>query len=139
MRFKIVDWFWFPETPQSVRDADKKMLDPIVGESYETGLKAEFLDGRLNASAAIFQIKQDNLAQSTGVIIPGSPTGELAYEASEGATSKGFELEVSGELAQGWNLTAGYTQFNVEDAEGDTGPAPTRIVADYAFEEEIVE
>ena len=27
----------------------------------------------------------------------------------------------------------------VEDAEGDTGPAPTRIVADYAFEEEIVE
>lgn len=27
----------------------------------------------------------------------------------------------------------------VEDAEGDTGPALTRIVADYAFEEEIVE
>lgn len=27
----------------------------------------------------------------------------------------------------------------VEDAEGDTGPAPARIVADYAFEEEIVE
>lgn len=105
--------------PQSQRDIDGQVIEPITGEAYETGLKAEFFDGRLNASAAIFQIKQDNLAQSTGVIIPGSPTGELAYEASEGATSKGFELEVSGELAQGWNLTAGYTQFNVEDAEGD--------------------
>src|SRR5690606_13868213 len=76
--------------PQSVRDRSGQVLQPIVGESSEAGLKAEFYDGRLNASAAIFQIKQDNLGQSTGVVIPG--TAELAYEASEGATSKGFEF-----------------------------------------------
>jgi outer membrane receptor for ferric coprogen and ferric-rhodotorulic acid len=105
--------------PQSQRDINAQVLEPITGEAYETGLKAEFFDGRLNASAAIFQIKQDNLAQATGTPIPSSPTGEMSYEASEGATSKGFELEVSGELAQGWNVSAGYTQFNVEDAEGD--------------------
>ncbi|WP_235978951.1 TonB-dependent siderophore receptor [Zestomonas carbonaria] len=103
--------------PQSVRDINGKQLDPIVGESYEAGLKAEFFDGRLNASAAIFQIKQDNLGQSTGVLIPGT-MGELAYEATEGATSKGFELEISGELAPGWNVAAGYTQFDAEDADG---------------------
>lgn len=106
--------------PQSVRDANKKMLDPIVGESYETGLKAEFLDGRLNASAALFQIKQDNLGKSTGALIdPTDASLGYAYEATEGATSKGFELEVSGELAPGWNLSAGYTQFDVEDADGN--------------------
>lgn len=106
--------------PQSVRDSSGQQLDPIVGESTETGLKAEFFDGRLNASAAIFQIKQDNLGQSTGQLIdPADPMSGYAYEATEGATSEGFELEVSGELAEGWNLSAGYTQFNAEDAEGD--------------------
>lgn len=118
--------------PQSVRDIGGKQLDPIVGESYETGLKAEFLDGRLNASAAIFQIKQDNLGQATGLIIPGS-ANEAAYEATQGATSKGFELEVSGEVAQGWNVSAGYTQFNLEDADGEDVNTvyPTKLIRTF--------
>ncbi len=114
--------------PQSVRDINRRQLAPIVGESYETGLKAEFFEGRLNATAAIFQIKQDGLGQSTGVVIPGT-LGEFAYEASD-VTSKGFELEVSGELAPGWNLAAGYTQFDVEDADGNDANTryPTKLV-----------
>lgn len=104
--------------PQSVRDLSGEFLDPIVGESMELGLKSELFDGRLNASAAIFQIKQDNLGRSTGVVIPGT-LAEFGYEEAEGATSQGYELEISGELAQGWNFTAGYTQFKAEDAEGD--------------------
>ena len=117
--------------PQSERDISGQQLDPITGESYETGLKFEFFDGRLNASAAIFQIKQDNLGESTGVFIPG--TIELAYEAGEGATSKGFELEVNGELAPGWNLMAGYTQFDLENADGDDVNTlyPTKLVRTF--------
>lgn len=119
--------------PQSERDISGQVLDPIVGESYETGLKAEFFDGRLNASAAIFQIKQDNLAESTGLVIPGSPLGEMAYEAGEGATSEGFELEVSGELAPGWNVSAGYTQFDLENADGEDVNTlyPTKLVRTF--------
>ncbi|EJM13959.1 TonB-dependent siderophore receptor [Pseudomonas sp. GM21] len=106
--------------PQSVRDSSGKTLEPIVGENREIGLKGEYFGGRLNTSAAIFQIKQDNLGQNTGVLIdPSNPVGGFAYEASEGATSKGFELEVSGELATDWNATLGYTQFKVDDANGD--------------------
>ena len=104
--------------PQSERYSSGQQIEPIVGKSYELGLKSELFDGRLNASAAIFKIEQDNLAVSTGLVIPGSPTGELAYEASEGATSKGFEFEVSGELTPGWNIGGGFTQFDVEDADG---------------------
>lgn len=104
--------------PQSVRDSSGQQLDPITGENKEIGLKGEFYDGRLNASAAVFQIKQDNLGQSTGVLIdPSNPMGGYAYEASEGATSEGFELEISGELANNWNATVGYTQFTAEDAD----------------------
>lgn len=105
--------------PQSVRDRAGQTLDPIVGESRELGLKGEFYNGRLNASAAIFEIKQDNLGQSTGQLIdPSNPISGYAFEASEGATSKGFEIEVSGELATDWNASVGYTQFTAEDADG---------------------
>lgn len=102
--------------PQQNRDINGKYLDPIVGKSMETGIKGEFFDGALNASAAIFNIKQDNLAQSIGQYIPG--TTEYAYRAADGATSKGYELEVSGELSPGWSISAGWTQFQATDATG---------------------
>ncbi|HSC82476.1 MAG TPA: TonB-dependent siderophore receptor [Pseudomonas sp.] len=119
--------------PQSVSDANGQQLDPVTGESYETGLKFEFFDGRLNASAAIFQIKQDNLGNSTGVLIdPSDPRSGYAYETSD-VTSKGFELEVSGELARDWNATVGYTQFDVENADGDDANTlyPTKLLRSF--------
>lgn len=104
--------------PQQKRDINGKYLDPILGKSTELGVKGEFLDGRVNASAAVFQIVQDNLAQSTGQNIPSTSPAETAYRASKGATSEGFELELAGELSAGWNLSAGYTQFTIKDAAG---------------------
>lgn len=104
--------------PQQRRDINGKYLDPILGKSMEAGVKGEFLGGRLNGSFAMFRIKQDNLAQSTGVNIPGTVPPETAYRASEGATSEGFEIEFAGELTPGWNASAGYTRFRATDANG---------------------
>lgn len=102
--------------PQQQRDVSGKYLDPILGKSIEAGIKGEFFSGRLNASAAVFNIKQNNLAQPTGQTIPG--TIEAAYRAADGATSQGFELDMSGELSPGWNASAGWTQFTARDATG---------------------
>lgn len=105
--------------PQSQKDFGGGTLDPIVGKSYEAGVKGEHFGGRLNTSLAVFRIKQDNLAQEAGwVIRPGQSAPEAYYRGAEGATSTGFELEASGELARGWNATVGYTQFKAEDAAG---------------------
>ena len=49
--------------PQTSKDADRKLLDPIEGDTYEAGIKAAFYDGRLNASFAAFRIEQDNVAE----------------------------------------------------------------------------
>ena len=105
--------------PQQKRDLNGDYLDPILGKSTEIGVKGAFFGDRLNASAAVFKIQQDNLAQSTGLIIPGTTPPETAYRASKGATSRGFELDLSGELAPGWNVSAGYTQFKATDASGE--------------------
>jgi len=104
--------------PQQKRDISGKYLDPILGKSIEAGVKGEFFGGRLNASAAVFKINQENLAQSTGETVVGATLPETAYRTSEGATSEGVEFDVSGELAPDWKLGAGFTKFSVTDANG---------------------
>jgi outer membrane receptor for ferric coprogen and ferric-rhodotorulic acid len=43
---------------------------------------------------------------------------ETHYRAAKGAKSEGFEFDVAGELARGWNASAGYTQYRARDAAG---------------------
>ncbi|OOV94568.1 TonB-dependent siderophore receptor [Pseudomonas sp. MF4836] len=100
--------------PQMSKDASGQVLDPIEGDSYEAGIKAEYLDGRVNASFAVFRIEQDNVAQ----IVSGFGTDAI-YRAAEGATTKGFELELAGELLEGWNLSAGYSYNHTRDVNND--------------------
>lgn len=100
--------------PQVYKDANGSTLAPTEGNSYETGLKAAYLDGKLHASLALFRIEQDNVAESIGT----NPiTNEGIYKAIDGATTKGVELELSGELREGWNLSAGYTYARTRDAD----------------------
>lgn len=102
--------------PQNERDVHGNSLDPVVGVSRELGLKAGYLDGRLTASVAVFSIRQDNLAQVDGTnMVPG--TTESAYKESEGATSKGYELELVGAVTDQWEVQLGWTQYELEDAD----------------------
>ena len=91
--------------PQGNQDERGKALDPMEGRSYEAGLKAEFLDGRFNASAAVFQLDQDNFAEASGGL---TPSGGIAYRGLMGVRTKGYELEMSGQLAPGWQVQGGY-------------------------------
>ncbi|WP_449432714.1 TonB-dependent siderophore receptor [Pseudomonas putida] len=100
--------------PQIYKDSNGSTLGPVEGVSYETGLKAAYLDGKLNASLAFFRIEQDNVAESIGT----NPiTNEGIYQAIDGATTKGVELELAGELMDGWNLSAGYTYARTRDQD----------------------
>ncbi|MBS4080977.1 TonB-dependent siderophore receptor [Pseudomonas sp. MBT-4] len=100
--------------PQLSKDAARQVLDPVQGDSYEAGIKAEYFDGRVNASFAVFRIEQDNVAEQ----VSGFDT-QAVYRAVQGATTKGFELELAGEVADGWNLSAGYAYNHTRDANGD--------------------
>ena len=100
--------------PQTYKDATGSTLAPVEGDSYEAGLKAAYFDGRLNASLAFFRIEQDNVAESIGT---NPVTNEGIYKAIDGATTQGVELELAGELADGWNVSAGYTYARTRDAD----------------------
>jgi outer membrane receptor for ferric coprogen and ferric-rhodotorulic acid len=103
--------------PQNYQDANGSYLDPLEGKAYEVGLKSSYLQDRLHTTLALFKIDQDNLATAAGtVVIGGNPV--TYYKAAQGTESKGFEVEVVGEPVAGWNISAGYSQFKAEDAEG---------------------
>ncbi|MBS7779260.1 TonB-dependent siderophore receptor [Acidovorax sp. CCYZU-2555] len=96
-----------------VFDINGRGLDPEAGTSVETGLKADLLGGRLQASAAVFQTRLDNSA-----IRDESIQDTRIFIAQKGLKSRGLELELAGELARGWNLSAGYAFTSTKDAQG---------------------
>ncbi|MFA5632353.1 MAG: TonB-dependent siderophore receptor [Porticoccaceae bacterium] len=107
--------------PQELRDIEGNLLEPEEGTTYEAGIKGEWFDGRLNASAALFESKRDNIAvalrDENGPIL--TPKGDPAFRAKDHTKGRGWELEVAGELIEGWRIQAGYTQFRNEDSDGN--------------------
>lgn len=98
------------------RDIDNRLLDPVEGKSFEAGLKALFLDGKLLATAAVYRIEQDNLAVPTGEPIPG--TANPAYRGARGTVAEGYELEVVGKITSQWDVSAGWSHYSAKDADG---------------------
>lgn len=103
--------------PQTYKDRTGKYLDPLEGDNYEAGLKADFMDGRLRASTAIFRVEQNNFpVVDDGFFVPG--TIDPAYRAAQGTVSKGYEVEVQGQVTDGWDVSMGWSQFTAKDADG---------------------
>jgi outer membrane receptor for ferric coprogen and ferric-rhodotorulic acid len=99
--------------PQTEVDEHHQVLAPIQGRSVEAGLKSEWLDKRLLGALAVFRTRQDNTAEAAG-----SFDNFQTFYKGVNATSTGFELELSGRLAAGWELNAAYTQFRLKDEAG---------------------
>ncbi|WP_340612912.1 TonB-dependent siderophore receptor [Pseudomonas shirazensis] len=93
---------------------DGKPIDPLTGQSYEIGIKGAYFQDRLNASLALFELQQDNFAVLTGGT---TPTGSSAWRAEQGVTTRGVELEVSGEVAKDLQVMAGYTFAESHNAD----------------------
>jgi outer membrane receptor for ferric coprogen and ferric-rhodotorulic acid len=92
--------------PQYEQTEQGITLPPREGVSNEVGLKSAFFNGRLNSSAAYFEIQQNNYPVETGGL---APDGNPAYRAVDGVVTKGFELEISGQLSPQWQIQAGFT------------------------------
>lgn len=107
--------------PQVEMAADKSILPPIEGSTYEAGLKGEWNNGRLTAAIAVFKTREDNVA-ANGVFDPS--IGQTVYTATN-ARSQGVEVDVEGEVLPGLRVAGGYAYVDVEDEDGH--PARTFI------------
>lgn len=100
--------------PQDNKDKNDNQLDPEKGATYELGVKGAWFDDRLNASAAVFEVRKDNLAVKDGE----HPDGSEYYRAENRTKGRGWELTLSGEPLPDWRLDASYTRTKIEDREG---------------------
>lgn len=92
--------------PQTQKKLDGAVLDPRVGRQYETGAKGEFFEGKLGASLALFNIRDKNRAFAD----PADPLGNAYLNAGE-IESKGWEMELTGQLIRGLEISGGYTNL----------------------------
>lgn len=99
--------------PQTAIGEDGRILSPIRGSNLEAGLKGDWFGGRLNASASVFRVRQDNTAEAVAFV-----AGRTLYRGVD-ATSEGVEIEVGGRLVEGMQVTGGYTLMRLEDQNGD--------------------
>lgn len=111
------NWSWYGSyaevfQPQTGQTWSGDLLKPVEGKTYETGIKGELMDGRLNVSLAAFRIDLENNPQ----VDPDHPgVGQNTYYISGGKVrSQGFELESTGYITPDWSLFAGYTYTTTE-------------------------
>lgn len=107
--------------PQSQVDIDNRRLVPARGTAIEGGVKGSWLDGRLYAVASLFRAKQRGLATYVGTFSEDdglNGTIGINYYRGQDTTSKGFEAEVSGRVADRWLLSGGFTHLKIEDDAG---------------------
>lgn len=93
---------------QSERGVDGQ-LPPMQGDALEAGLKGDWFEGALNASFALFDIRQKDRAQLDASQPPGACNGGFCYLAQGEVRSRGFEATLAGRVADGLDVSAGYT------------------------------
>ncbi|MDO8933272.1 MAG: TonB-dependent siderophore receptor, partial [Rhodocyclaceae bacterium] len=90
--------------PQSNLQSDGTPLKPREGRQYEIGAKGEFFDGKLTPSFAVFNIRDENRSYAD----PNYPGFYLPLGKVE---SKGWETEIAGSPARGWDISTSYTNL----------------------------
>jgi iron complex outermembrane recepter protein len=102
--------------PTDSTSASGDILPPEEGKGYEVGVKTEWLEGKLSATLAYFDITKQNVAVSD----PAFPGLNFSIATGE-QRSRGVELDAVGEIFPGWKVIASYAYTDAEVTE-DTDP-----------------
>ncbi len=100
---------------------DMKLLPPLLGQTYEAGIKAAPGDGKFNASLAFYFSTQHNQALFDDVV-EGIPSAICCYLVVGPGRSAGIDLQMSGEIIPGWQVQGGYT-YNTNGFPADVANA----------------
>ena len=93
--------------PNDTVDDSGNTFDPEEGRSYEAGAKYAITPG-LNLNLALFDIEKRNVVTTTTV-------GEISVSEAAGKVgSRGLELDVSGRIAERWDMIGTYAYTDTE-------------------------
>jgi iron complex outermembrane receptor protein len=106
--------------PSIGRDRDNKPFEPTRGTQYEVGVKADFLDGRLSATLAAYNLARTNVLTSN----PDPDLARQGFQVQVGEQrSRGIELDVTGEILPGWNVVGSYALTDAQVTRDNAIPS----------------
>jgi iron complex outermembrane receptor protein len=118
-------------TPNTGTTVDSKPLDPSIIDQYEVGVKKDFFRGFLTTNLTVYQITNNNLAQTAQYLSDGV-TQNVNTNLKElvGATKgKGVEIDITATPVEGLNIMAGYS-FNETKVSKSSGTSGSLVVGD---------
>ncbi len=97
-------------SPNSGTTVDLKAIKPSIIDQYEIGIKNDFFKGLLSTNVTVYQINNNNLAQTAEFKADGTPNTDTTIKVLSGATkSKGVEVDVTARPVVGLSVMAGYS------------------------------
>jgi iron complex outermembrane receptor protein len=90
-----------------------QVLPPQSAQQWEFGLKQESDNKKFTATESIYQLTKQNVPQA-------DPSNSQFSEAIGQITSKGVEVQLAGEIVDGWKLIAAYSYINAAITEGSS-------------------
>ena len=84
-------------------------FDPVYSELYEVGVKTDWFQKRLSATASVFKIIQQNSLYPASPAVPGKPDLRMQIGEEE---SNGFEFDLAGEITPNWSILASYAYID---------------------------
>lgn len=107
-----------PSSEYGVLDTGTVTLAPESNNTWEAGVKAEVLDGRMVLTGAVFQTIKTNTR------VPTDPLAGLPPQVLGGEQRvRGISLGAAGAITEQWDLTLSYTYMQTDILS--VGPAPT--------------
>ncbi|MBW4553082.1 MAG: TonB-dependent siderophore receptor [Aphanocapsa sp. GSE-SYN-MK-11-07L] len=100
--------------------ANNSPFDPERGRQFEVGIKGEFLNNKLSATLAAFEITKNN------VLTTDPDDSRFSIQVGE-QRSRGIELDMIGEVLPGWNIIATYAYIDARVTEDNDIPSGNRL------------
>ena len=95
-------------------------FEPEKGKSYEMGIKWEALERQLSVDAAIYQIEKKN-------VLTTDPLDSTFSVAAGQVRSRGFDLNVAGNITPEWRVIGGYAYVDAEVTKDNTIRVGSRL------------
>ncbi|BAZ18236.1 TonB-dependent siderophore receptor (plasmid) [Calothrix sp. NIES-4071] len=108
-------------SPQfQARSITNAQFEPQKTEQFEVGVKQNFLNNKLLATLAFFQVTKQN------VLTPDLVDSRFSIQTGE-QRSRGIELDVAGEVLPGWKIIANYAYIDGEVTKDNIIPVGDRL------------
>lgn len=97
------------ETPRILMAPDGGAPKLFHGVNMEMGIKGQWRNGTLNGSLVFYQLEHKNAVLDFAPRDPGNTNPGICCFVGSTSRTEGVELEMNGEIVNGWSLGAGYS------------------------------